>query len=260
MRVLVNSVPKSGTHLVAKALRLLGVACGEAVFVSSAAVGDLAPGGVEPTIPVGVGMPLAVSAGKLRAKLAGLGEGKIAATHIPYSPEMQGLLESLDVRMLLAIRDPRDVAVSLAFHIGREKSHRLHELFATMTPEERILATIRGVTQKGQTVLESLSRRFRSVLPWIEWPACLMVRFEDLVGPSGGGTIEQQLASLQSICVHLRVAPPHLPGIAGKLFGGGPTFRKGTIAQWRTCFTPAQHAALFEEDPQLLSLLGYCAS
>lgn len=75
-RVIVNSIPKSGTHLVERALALLGVSREKPLFLSSATATEYPPDGGE-TVPVGVGMSVAVSADLLRQRLASLPVGRV---------------------------------------------------------------------------------------------------------------------------------------------------------------------------------------
>ena len=257
MRVIVNSVPKSGTHLVEKALRLLGVSGGSPLLLSSATTAGLEPIGDEPTVKVGVGMPVSVSATRLRARLAALRPGQVITSHLAWSQALQELLQDAGVRMLLVVRDPRDVAVSLAHHIAKEKQHRLHKQFLAMSDEDRVLSAIRGVRCDGEVLLEAIGRRFESVAPWQQWPEAMLVRFEDIIGPPGGGDAQSQLQTLEAICTHLACPADRLQEVATRLFGGSATFRQGTTGQWRDLFTPAHQAAFDEVAPGLLATFGY---
>lgn len=235
-RVFINSVPKSGTHLVERALQLMHVSTQPPLFLSSADSSWFAPAGDEPSVPVGIGMPMPASTARLRARLSHLPEGQVITGHVPWSAAMADLLQDLGYRMLLATRDPRDIAVSLAHHIATQPAHRLHTRFAAMTPEERITAAICGTDG-----LQSLHARLAAVRPWTQHPIVLPVRFEDLVGARGGGDDAAQLRAIQSISSHLGISPTDLSLVALNLFGHSPTFRKGLIGQWRTAFSPNHH-------------------
>jgi hypothetical protein len=211
-RIIVNSIPKSGTHLVERALNLMGISSKPPLFLSSATAERYQKAG-SGDIQVGVGMPVLVAADCLRTALASHEANQVVTAHVPYSSGMQAILAELNYRMILIVRDPRDVAVSLAQHISREKTHRLHAEFAALTAEQRIQHAIQGFD--GQ--LENVAQRFRSVLPWAKWENCLMIRFEDLVGSRGGGSDESQRTALDRICRHLGVAKSD--GVAEHLFG-----------------------------------------
>ncbi len=250
-RVIVNSIPKSGTHLLERALYLLGVSDGQPLFLSGATAGEYAPDDGE-QLPVGVGMPVMVSARKLRERLDNLPAGKVITAHVAYSRGMENLLGELGYRMLLMVRDPRDVAVSLAHHIAREQGHRLHQQFLGLSPDQRISRTIAGCPQ-----LQDVRERFSAVLPWADSETCLTVRFEDLVGAKGGGSDEAQRRAIEAVCRHLGLADGDVEAVQRELFGQGATFRRGTIGQWREQFTP-EHQRLFEQVAgDLLERLGY---
>lgn len=245
-RIIVNSVPKSGTHLVERALQLMGVSTRPPLVLSSANSSWFAAEGNEPAVPIGVGMPVMASVEKLGVRLGSLPEGQLVTGHVPYSPGMAKLLEELGYRMLLAVRDPRDIAVSLAHHIATQPAHRLYAKFQAMTAEERITATICGM--EG---LESLDRRMAAVTPWKSEQFVLAVQFEDLVGSRGGGDDASQMQCLRAICSFVGEASaeapnahPDLSAVARNLFGQSPTFRRGMIGQWRTTFTAEHHAAI----------------
>src|SRR5690242_11946038 len=99
-RIIINSVPKSGTHLVERALRLMGISTREPLRLSSADAAWCAADGDEMSVAIGVGMPVRASVAKLRARLGELEEGQVVTGHVPFSAEMTELLEGLGYRML----------------------------------------------------------------------------------------------------------------------------------------------------------------
>jgi hypothetical protein len=86
-----------------------------------------------------------------------------------------------------------------------------------------------------------------------------MVRFEDLVGPEGGGSEEAQRLAVGRVAKHLGVpVEERTIGLVGeKLFGAGRTFRRGQIGSWREEFTAEHERALEEAAGPLLAELGY---
>jgi len=251
-RVIVNSIPKSGTHLLERALSLMGVSTRPPLFLSSATAANYPPDGGD-TVLVGVGMPVPVSTRLLGQALGSMAAGQVVTGHVPYSPPLEGLLRHLGFRMLLIVRDPRDVAVSLAHHIARESGHRLHASFMALSPEERILRTIGGDAQ-----LENIFNRFQAVLPWVRSELCLLTRFEDLVGEKGGGSDERQRLALAQVSSSLGLSEPDLPRIGRDLFGHGATFRQGRIGQWREQFGQVHQESFAKVAGGLLKELGYC--
>ena len=110
-----------------------------------------------------------------------------------------------DVRTLFMIRDPRDIVLSQASYIYREKRHPRHALFAGIADEgERIALAIRGSDDHG---LPSVGRRLREYAGWLTSGA-LVLRFEDLVGPRGGGDAVAQARALESLYAFLGIELP----------------------------------------------------
>ena len=85
------------------------------------------------------------------------------------------------------------------------------------------------------------------------------IRFEDLIGPNGGGDWETQLETIQKIADHLgiTVTEEKIERVARNLFGGTGTFRKGQIGAWKKHFKEHHKQAFKAIAGQLLVDLGY---
>jgi hypothetical protein len=86
-----------------------------------------------------------------------------------------------------------------------------------------------------------------------------MVRFEDLVGPEGGGSEEAQRLVVERVAGHLGVpvGEETMRAVKEGLFGVGRTFRKGQVGGWRQEFSPEHEQAVEEVAGPLLVELGY---
>lgn len=242
-RVLVTSIPKSGTHLVISALKQIPLlrVCPEIVL-----------GKVS-------------TAGKIR-RIRRLGPGQIMVGHIVHEAPVARALEEKGVKLVLMIRDPRDVVVSLSKHIVREDfRHRCHEYFtrALKTDQERLMACIRGIDGKhasdGRAVPDA-GELYRSYLAWVEQYPTHLVRFEDLVGSQGGGSDEVQSAALEKLLgfLGLGMVREQVEAVARATFSTKAlTFRKGEIGDWKNHFTPEHLAAFREVAGTLLTELHY---
>ena len=66
----------------------------------------------------------------------------------------------------------------------------------------------------------------------------LLLKFEDLVGPNGGGTKNQQRKALSQIIKHLGIEESYnendLDFLGAASFGKTSTFRKGSIGRWKS--------------------------
>ena len=89
-------------------------------------------------------------------------------------------------------------------------------------------------------------------------PHILVCRFEDLVGPQGGGSAQLQKRTLQKIAEHIGtpMSPAEIDGLAARLYGNEEnpfgegdfqnyqsTFREGKIGSWQEAFKPIHKEA-----------------
>lgn len=244
-KVLINSLPKSGTFLLRRALSLLP---------------NFAPRwslhGLDANNP------------NLLRKLRGIRQGQYASAHLYWSQELVDILTSDNIRTIFIIRDLRDVAVSLAFYLADPNSqHLLQDYFASLESDsKRLTEVILGA--KNQLYSDcpnpkSLGEFGMAFLPWFNEPNCLVVRFEDLIGNSGGGSDQRQNESLQAIINHLEIdiSKEKTSQLAQQLFfKNSQTFRKGKIGDWQNWFT-LEHKQIFKEFAgEALIELGYESS
>ena len=236
-RVLLNSIPKSGTHLLERALEHLPP------LRNAGRRTLLAPKGVNASVLAVVG---------------GISRGQFLNGHIPFYPELDHVVRSKGIRMLLMTRDPRDVAVSLCKYLQKiDQTHRSHPYMAALANDEaRLTAAIEGVPG----VVEPTGTVFRRYLPWAECDYCLLCRFEDLVGAQGGGSDDKQRETLAQIGEFLEIplAPGDANRIAAQIFSTkSSTFNKGKIQAWRSVFTPEQAAQFASDNADILRRCGY---
>jgi len=299
MRVVANSIPKSGTHLLDRLLVLLGFGLVDLGGVRPHLLksGDRFPlldqrlkrilgirrpedvlgigphlveGGRFPParrflrgrgekVTVGVVSPRQISRRWLAGRLAGVPEGGFVTAHCIYTPELAGLFHEGGMKTVCILRDPRDVAVSQMHYLKQLKNHFAHEEYMALPSDrERLMVSIRGGELGGQG-LQPLAERYGRFLGWERAGGAVMVRFEDLVGPEGGGSEEAQRLAVGRVAMHLGVpVEERTIGLVGEsLFGAGRTFRKGQIGGWREEFTDEHEQALEEAAGPLLAELGY---
>jgi len=231
-RVLVVSLPKAGTHLVERAVCLHPRLYRRFL----------------PTLnPENVGRDGLAGAVRM------LRPGQVLVSHLPFDPSYPELLE--DVKTLFAIRDARDIAVSLAHYIGGRRDHPLHFAY-TGRPDarSRIELAILGDADARPPApsLESLLAGFAG---WLESGA-LVVRFEELIGSRGGGDDHLQEQTIRSIYDHLGMQAP--ARLSERLFSSAsPTFRRGRIGEWRESFDPDLEALFEREAGGWMDVYGY---
>jgi len=239
-KAVANSVPKAGSHLLARCLVLMGMVNSRqhAHYLHSKQ--------------------------HIARAFSRLKPGEFLTAHLPYSEFVKQLMEQTSARMVLIIRDPRDVVVSHFHYVTyKDPHHRLRSYYRNLPSDaERLLTSIRGIKPPpGQEhlYLPDIRQRFRGLLTWRDHGAYL-VRFEDLVGPQGGGRREKQLEEITHIARHIGwpLTSSQVEEIAQRLFyTGSATFRKGTIGDWRNYFKDVHKQVFKEIAGDLLVELGY---
>ncbi|NES18188.1 MAG: sulfotransferase domain-containing protein [Symploca sp. SIO3E6] len=285
-RVFINSLPKSGTHLLTKAIEMFGyqehfthdenfqddperetpifLNYREAKKALQKAKISPKTEDIDQQICVGALTPLYVEKSILRHWLEVMSEGRYILGHIPYTPLLSEVLADLDYHHVFIIREPRAVvASSLPFILDTGNlpaRHFLEEDFKQMSAEQRLDFILEGgyAPQAGVQV-KSFAEIYRSMLAWRNQPNCLFMHFEDLVGEQGGGSLEKQTKVIQSIASHLGM--PFDENIAAKakeIYNpASRTFRTGKIDGWKSSMDKEIVERLVEYCEPLCKEVGY---
>ena len=140
-------------------------------------------------------------------------------------------------------------------HTGHGMHRYYNETLKTM--EERINAAIEGVEEPGSQ-LSPVRAKYEGYMGWLEQPAVLCLRFEDLILDRQNALdrlldyLEQRgftpvLSRAQEIEILQQAIAPKKSG----------TFRKGQPGNWREHFSEANKAFFKEQTGDLLFRLGY---
>lgn len=168
--------------------------------------------------------------------------------------------------IVMTVRDPRDIAVSLAHYLAKQADyHLLAAHMRSLSPEQRLADTIDGNYPLPLYINEGF--RFRGNIRqlcetyrdwWTDlWPNVWTVRYEDLIGPEGGSTVADQLRALWGLQLALHV-PGRPEDFCGKVFNRkSPTFREATIGGHIREFTSAHHEALAAQGLDYARSMGY---
>jgi sulfotransferase 6B1 len=269
MRIVANSIPKSGTNLLARLLTLLGFEQSSEMGIRSRLVaGPFSPARKllrarsAEKVTIGVVSPQRIDRRWLERRLSRVPDGYFVSAHCVYSPELASLIAGERIPVVCIIRDPRDVAVSQMHHIKKRKEHFAHEAFVKLPSDhERLLHSIRGGELGGRR-LQSLDERYRQFLGWQDDDNAMVVKFEDLVGPRGGGSAEAQRRTVERVARHISLEPDKrmIRTVEENIFGVSKTFRKGQIGGWREEFSEEHARAAREIAGPLLVELGYEAN
>lgn len=159
--------------------------------------------------------------------------GQIIISHLHYSSERLEAVRRNDIKTIFMIRDPRDVAISEHNFIRRNRGHYLHELFAKQPDDiSRLRLTILGDETSHYPPIAERLEHFKG---WLT-SACLVLRFEDLVGTRGGGLPSRQKKLLDDLFAFLGLSlnAAEMQTVSNGLFSElSPTFRKGQAGGWK---------------------------
>jgi Sulfotransferase domain len=243
-RVFANSFPKAGTHLLASLLDRLPRMMASGVHRDR---GDV------------TGDDWSCLGRDLRTVRG----GQYATGHFPHDPHLVDLLARLDFASLLCLRDPRDIAVSAVGYVTSMPGHELHRRFTEQYSsfDERLMAIITGFEAnehgRGQ---EDIGTRVGRYVPWLADPATCVVRYEQLIGPAGGGSSDEQRDAVARVAKHVNrpLSGEALDRACARVWSDkSSTFRSGTSGGWRERFTPAHVEAFREVCGRQLIDLGY---
>ncbi|MEW5870906.1 MAG: sulfotransferase domain-containing protein [Chloroflexota bacterium] len=244
--VLGNAMPKSGSHLIIQVLQGL-VHLGPFVNPGFPPVNRSEDNSKQPDASV-------------LANIQRMRPGDIAYGYVHSREPFISALAKPGRATIFVYRDPRDMVVSHVFYATQmHKGHGMHRYYTEQlhTMEARINAAIQGVEQPGSE-LSPIRKKYENYLGWLEQPAVLCLRFEDLILDR-----EQALGRILDYLADRGFVPPVsrpqavdalAQAIAPKRSG---TFRKGQPGNWREHFTPANIACFKETSGDLLLRLGY---
>jgi hypothetical protein len=161
------------------------------------------------------------------------------------------MFSELDIDMILVTRDPRDWVYSAARKImenpepfGRDRNTSL---------SQHIEDLILGFPPNGSVGRHGILERYRRISGWSSRPNVTTIRFEDLVGPQGGGNDSQTTVERIAEAMQITLSPERRSEIAKDLFGGTVTFRRGAIGSWQEVQTLlGPYTTLLKEADEIL--------
>jgi|tagenome__1003787_1003787.scaffolds.fasta_scaffold20814125_2 hypothetical protein len=252
--IFVNSLPKAGTHL---AMSLMD------------AVPDIRFSGLHVVFSEldthGAAAERRTAA--FRKEVRKLRPSQYMTGHVVHRPELAEELRFRGVRTVHVIRDPRAVVVSAAMYLRSNSRLALHPTVMRRYADDNALftAVITGFEADPDGPAAGrgyvgLRERLDSFLGWTTEPDNLLLRYEDLIGPRGGGDPRVQYDAITGALAFLglssRVADPE--GLADQVFSTkSATFRSGQIDGWKAHLTEEHRALIAETCGQQLAQLGY---
>jgi hypothetical protein len=241
-----NAMPKSGSHLIYQVIQGL------------ARLGPFVNPGLPPVNRDEQNNKLDSAA--VLANLKRMRPGDIAYGYIHAREPYLSLLSAPGRACIFVYRDPRDTIISHVFYATQmHPGHGMHIYYnqTLKTMEERINAAILGVQEPGAE-LASIRSKYEDYIGWLEQPAVLCLRFEDLI-LNQAQALGQVLDHLQQRGFTLRMERSRAIGLLGQAIAPkkSGTFRKGKPGNWQEHFTESNKALFKETAGDLLVRLGY---
>jgi len=202
-----------------------------------------------------------------------LKEDEYLIGHLVYNKGFENVLRKNNFKILFIIRDPRDQIISRIFYnkklindfsglqrlsfddlltgyIGSNDLQKFSDLFTSH---------ICYKDEPKEKYISNISQFYNAFLSWMDSDICYTVKFENLVGPQGGGTRQSQLQELEKIAQHLgyETNQEKIKEIAKKLFGQTTTFNDGQIKKWKKHFRQSHKNNFKEVAGSLLIDLKY---
>lgn len=241
-----NAKPKSGSHLLTQ---VLGGFCRIAPYAYVEA---------EPvrTVKVSGGR---FSADETLRQLKRIPRGVIGWGYVDATPENVAFLCRPERVNYFIYRDPRDMLIShIFFATDMHQGHGMHEYYQTLSDfDARLKVAITGIDQDGLYMV-SVRQRYEGVFQWLEQPAVLCIRFEELIHEQER-ILNQMLDQVEKTGYLIPTPRPKALEILLETIQPkkSKTFRSGKTGEWRKYFKD-EHKALFKEVAgDLLVRLGY---
>ena len=259
--VFINSLPKSGTNLVARCLDLLSynqrLHIGNKIIDPTCRTNNFLynlPFFLNSGYLVGIDMPTIKNKKVVQKRISCLKDYEYITAHIGESLDFFDYLLSKDIPTCIVVRDPRAVISSSVNYILRLKTHPLHSRLRSLPSKERYLCVLHGDPKYNY---QSIEDRYRSIRIWKDSSKVLTIRFEDLIGPAGGGDSSRMHDSISSIIQHIDADLSKLNYVKDNLFGFRRTFNKGQVGSWKTEIPSEVQSVIKNELSDLIQDLGY---
>ena len=239
-KILINSVPKAGTHMVTSVMQGLP---------------QLMPAYRHIRMPELVSQGLEnedggfnVDLSRVHREFSPVRPGQFCSGHMFYNSDLDNYLGDNGFKTLFIIRDPRDVVISRYNYILGLKRHPLHDFFKyELKDKDRILdvcisgfrdvSKFRKAGRKKFTDsrLLGVAEQYKKYAGWISSKNCLVLKFEDLRGAGGGGSDQLRFAkfnkALQFVGVDIEEQLLRNK-LCSKKSQKSATFHKGDIGGW----------------------------
>jgi hypothetical protein len=189
--------------------------------------------------------------------------GEFVLNHFHYTKDRHIILTNMGIKQIFVYRDFRDTVVSLAyFIINTLHAHPLYHFYnqhLNRRFEDLITYLIEGV-QHPQCHYPSIYEELKPYFHWWDIPGILTLRYEDLVRDQ-----ESRMQSCRKMLDYLygqSMLEMDKQDVIQLMLNNvnpekSPTFRKGSIGDWKTELNDRHKAVLKKQVGHLLIKWGY---
>lgn len=212
-KVVLNSLPKSGTHLL------------ETLFFNL----PLMRHSGKKTLRIQTQNPIDP---KLKF-ISSLKKGQFLLAHMQYHKSIIHTANDNDAKIIHLIRDPRDVMLSHLNYV--EKMDTTQKSHAFITKYDNRLDRLKAMIEGKENVLEPFPVVLDKFAPWLNHNNVLILKFEDLIGEKGGGSKEAQINAVIKTCefISIDIEESEIEKISNSIYSPkSSTFNKGKIGNW----------------------------
>lgn len=202
-------------------------------------------------------------------KIRSFKSNSIIRSHLYYEKKVSDLiLNKLNAKMILIIRDPRAVAASYENWVLKEPKFYLNKYIKeyNINPKSVLDLIVNGVnpgSYLGSNIFfNNIIDEYYKWTPWLKEKRILTIKFEDLVGLRGGGNENKRRETIIKILNYLNIDHnnySNFSSISSKV-SKSHTFRKGMNGQinlWKKKFNKNQLINFNNKSKNLLKLLNY---
>lgn len=237
-KVVLNSLPKSGTHLLESLFFQLPLMrhCGKRTLK------------IEIQNPVETKLPI----------ISSLKKGQFLLSHMQFHKALINNASENNIKIIQLIRDPRDVLLSHLNYIEKmDKTQKSHKFITQYnTRFDKLKAMVEG----KKDILEPFTEVLDKFKPWIDQPDVLSIKFEHLIGPNGGGDKNLQVDAVKNIAefISVDIKDDELESICNSIFSSkSSTFNKGKIGNWKNILSLEESVWLNDRIEDKIIEYGY---
>lgn len=240
--VLLNSIPKSGTHLLYQVLEVLPSLTDKGEFIASI-----------PSRPYRFR-----SKKKIKSKIDFTTPGELVRAHLFYDSNVHNELIEKKMVKYFIYRDPRDIVISEAMYLAEMNQwHGMSKYFRNLTTEECITLAIKGLDFKKE--YPDINERVNWYRGWFDKEDFFKVKFENLIDDKIQKLIVGNIVKYYQVEKNLdfdidEVISNALKNIIPK---NSHTFRSGNKKTWKEILSNEQKNLIKDYIGDLLIELGY---